>query len=655
MRLYKRAIFTFLFSAVTFSSFSQKSGPIIFTVDSDTVWGGEFERVYSKNNQVESQKPTAEEIQEYLDLYVRFKLKVKEAYSLKMDTSRAYLTELAGYRRTLAQPYLTDKKVTDELINEAYERKKYEVNASNLMIHLSPVASPEDTLKAYNRIKVWRDMIVSGKVSFADMARDSSTDQSAKTNNGELGYFTVFSMIYPFENMAYNTPVNGVSPIFRTQYGYHILRVNDKRPNRGERKVAHIMIRVNNESEIEEKKAQIDAVYKELKEGTSWDELVDRYTQDFSTRTRGGEMNWFGSITSTDGIPATFREAAFALKKIGEYSQPVLTEAGWHIIKLNEEREMLSLDEMRETLKYRISKDQRGEINKAAVLKRVKEENNYTPFESSINKFMESLDSDVKNKAWKATPFHETDEVLFTIANKKYTYAEFAKYLFIHQPFRGQGKPAEVGMSVFEKYVDEMNMDYEESVLEDKYPKFRYLMQEYRDGILLFELTSKMVWEKATEDTTGLRAFFESNRDNYRWDQRADITIYSCKDEKTKKKVNKLLNSGKSDEDISKKINARNPLKVQISMKRIERGVDTVYNAIEWSEGIYPFDDGSKNSLLVKVTNVIEPGLKELNEVKGPVTSDYQEYLEDKWITELKGKYKVEMNEQGLDQLFSSK
>lgn len=652
MTLIKPAIYTLLFTGFAFSAFAQKSGALVFTIDNDTVWGGEFERVYSKNNQVEKQKPTEEELQEYLDLYVRFKLKVKEAYALQMDTSKSYQMELAGYRKTLAQPYLTDKQVTEKLINEAYERKKYEVNAGNLMIHVSPAASPADTLKAYNRIKAWRDKIVSGEVDFATMARDSSTDPSAKTSGGELGYFTVFSMIYPFENMAYNTPVNEVSPIFRTSFGYHILKVIDKRPNRGERKTAHIMIRVNNESEIEEKKAQIDAVYKELQAGATWEEMVNRYTQDFGSRSRAGELNWFGSITSNDGIPTPFRETAFALEKIGDYSKPVLTEAGWHIVKLIDEREMEPLEKMKETLKYRISRDQRGEMNEEAVLKRIKVENRFTLYDDNINAYLKSLTDDVRKKAWKPEPFHESDVVMFTISDKKFTYADFSKYLYVHQPFRGEGSAEMVGRTVFDKYADEMNMQYEESVLEEKYPEFKYLMQEYRDGILLFELTSKMVWEKATTDTIGLQTFFEANRDQYRWNQRADITIYSCKTDAIAKKVEKLVNKGKSDAEITKKLNKKDALAVQISMKRIERDVDTAYHAFPWNKGIYRFDNGTKNSVLVKVTEVIEPGRKELKEVKGPVTSDFQEYLEKQWISELKSKYSVKINEQALQQLF---
>lgn len=645
-------ITTVLTLLISTASFAQKTGPVIFTVDNDTVWGGEFERVYSKNNDVKTKKPTIEELEDYRDLYIKFKLKVKEAYALQMDTNRAYLGELAGYRKQLAQPYLTDKKVTEKLVQEAYKRWKTEVRASNLMIHVDESASPADTLKAYNRIMKWREMLVDGDVDFAQLAHDSSTDESAKINYGDLGYFTVFNMIYDFENMAYNTPVGGISPVFRTQFGYHILKVTDKRPNRGERKVAHILIRVNSDSEAEEKKKQIDAVYEAYKSGTPWDELVDRYTQDFTSRARGGELNWFGSVNAGDGIPPSFREAAFAIDSIGEVTQPIRTEAGWHLMKLIGERGIKPLDEMRETLKFKIARDQRGELNEEAVLNRIMTENVFIQHPKAINAFLESLTDDVRFKRWKPDDFHNTDTVLFTIGDKKYTYHQFANYLYVKQPYKASGTPEMVGREIYNEWVKERNLAREEELLEDKYPDFRYLMQEYRDGILLFELTSKMVWEKATEDTAGLNKFFEANRENYRWDKRADITQYSCANKKVAKKVKRLIRRGKGDKFIQEKLNKKNALAVQVTMDRIEWGVDTAYDSMTWEEGIHPFDDGTKNIVLVKVSKVIAPGLKELSEVKGPVTSDYQEYLEDQWIAELKKKYKVQINEGALEELF---
>ncbi|MBP7346871.1 MAG: peptidylprolyl isomerase, partial [Sediminibacterium sp.] len=323
---------------------AQKADPVVFTVANDTIYGSEFERVFSKNSKPGKIKPTNEELEEYLQLYIKFKLKVKEAYALQMDTNSNFKTELAGYRKQLAQPYLTDKEVTDQLINEAYERMKTEVKVSHIMVRLSTSALAKDTLIAYNKIMQFRDKITKDKMPFDTAAFNYSEDESAKFNFGDLGYFSTFAMIYPFENMAFTTPIGQVSMPFRTQFGYHIIIVKDKRAARGDVKAAHLMIRFNNESEVESAKKKVDAIYEKIKGGEDFNTMVQQFSEDFGTRSRNGELNW---INSTSGnVPAIFRETAFSLNKIGDYSAPVKSDFGWHIIKLLEKKPLVPFDEL---------------------------------------------------------------------------------------------------------------------------------------------------------------------------------------------------------------------------------------------------------------------------------------------------------------------
>lgn len=650
MKKYSLILFTFLIGFL--NSNAQVGGPVVFTVGNDTIWGAEFERVYSKNNRTDA-KPTVQELEEYRELYIKFKLKVKEAYAMGMDTNAAFQNELAGYRKQLSKPYLTDKEVNDRLINEAYERLQTEIDASNLMVYVSELASPADTLKALARIEKWYRMINEEGIDFAQLAADSSQDEYGRKYKGRLGYFTAFNMIYPFENVAYTTEVGGVSKPFRTQYGYHILKVNDRRPARGEVKLAHILIRKNNDAEIAEKKVKIDAIYERVKKGENWEDLVMQFTEDFTSRTRGGELGWVTSIGGN--MPEAIREAAFKLEKDGAISEPVLSEMGWHILMRLEKRGLRPLKEMEEFLKFKISKDSRSQLNQIAVLHRIRTENGYQENRQNIESFLKSLDSSILLNNWKPSGIHLSNQELFSIAEKKYTYSDFSTYVASYKNADPKADLEKVKSDMFKNFSNGANLDYEESMLEEKYDDFKYLMQEYRDGILLFELTNKLVWTKASEDTSGLESYFAANRDTYLWKERLSYRAYHCSDKKTAKKVKKMLKQEKPDSELLATLNATNPLALRIDQKVTEAGADPLIDALDWNKRLQKLKDGSKNRVYIVVDSVLQAGRKELRETLGPVTSDYQDYLEELWIGTLKEKYPVVLNEGALSQLFQKK
>ncbi len=642
----------FLITVITFialNSFAQTKEPVVFTFGADTVFKPEFERVYSKNNDVKSKKPTEKEIQEYLELYVKFKLKVKEAYNRQMDTNDAFIKELAGYRKQLAQPYLIDNQVTDQLILEAYNRLLEEVNVSHILINCDKDDLPKDTLMAYKRITDIRKQIMDGKLSFDSAARQMSDDPSARVNNGLLGYFSAFQMIYPFENMAYNTPKGQVSQAFRTQFGYHILKVNDRRQNPGEIKVAHIMVRFNNEKEVAAAKEKIDAIYAKLKQGENFEELVKQYSEDYSTKGNKGEMTWF---KSTGQLPIDFKEAAFALKNNGDYSSAVKTDFGWHIIKRLDLKPVAPLSEQKETLKYKVSRDDRSQISSKVVLVRLKKDNKFTPFDKELSKFIETVDTSLLRGSWLPTPKSKTGNVLFTIASQKYTCDDFSKFIINFQAPKKSENVSFVVRDFYNDYVEKMNFAYEEDHLEEKYSDFKNLMKEYRDGILLFELTDKMVWSKSVEDTVGLKAFYNLNKTKYMWGQRVNAAIFDCADKKVAKAVKKLIKKNLPDTSIYRKINAKDPLAVSISRGKYEKGQNEIIDKVVWQEGITDLPPNGKKQSFVKIYSVMEPAPKELGEIMGIATSDYQAYLEENWLKELREKYPVAINTSGVNSLF---
>lgn len=645
----KRLCIIAVLAFLTLNTLAQTKEPVIFTFGTDTVFKSEFERVYSKNNDVKNKKPSEKEIQEYLDLYVKFKLKVKEAYSRQMDTNDAFIQELAGYRKQLAQPYLVDNHVTDQLIEEAYNRMLEEVNVSHILINCEKDDLPKDTLIAYKKILDIRKQIMDNKISFDSAARQMSEDPSAKVNNGFLGYFSTFQMIYPFESMAYATPKGQISMVFRTQFGYHILKVNDRRQSPGEIKVAHIMVRFNNDKEVAAAKEKIDAIYAKLQAGENFEELVKQYSEDYSTKSNKGEMTWF---KSTGQLPTDFKEAAFALKNNGDYTAPVKTDFGWHIIKRLDHKGIAPLSEQKETLKYKVSRDDRSQISSKVVLERLKKDNKFTPNDKELVSYIATVDTSLLRGAWIPTPKSKTANVLFTIAGQKYTYDDFSTFIM---NFQGPKKSDNVGYVVkdfYNDYVEKMNFAYEEDHLEEKYPDFKNLMQEYRDGILLFELTDKMVWSKSVEDTIGLKAYYELNKTKYMWGTRAEAAIFDCSDAKVAKAVKKLVKKNLPDTLIYKKINAKDPLALSITRGKFEKGQNETLDKITWKEGVTDLPPNGTKQTFIKIYKVMEPTPKELSEIMGVATSDYQAYLEDTWIKELKNKYPVTINTAGKDTLF---
>jgi peptidyl-prolyl cis-trans isomerase SurA len=647
----KRVVFIFMI--LTFSSvkpvIAQTGKHVVFTVGNETVYNDEFERVFSKNSKPGKGRPSQEELEEYLQLYIKFKLKVKEAYARGLDTNKAFVDELTGYRKQLAQPYLTDKEVTEQLIHEAYERMKTEVKVSHIMVRLAAYATPTDTLRAFTRIMQWRDRIVKFGEAFDSVAYQYSEDESAKFNYGDLGYFSTFAMIYPFENMAYTTPIGQISMPFRTQFGYHIIVVKDKRTARGEVKAAHLMVRFNNDGEILAAKVRMDSIYKKLTEGMDFNKLVQDYSEDYSTKTRNGELNWMNSTAAN--IPVQFREAAYNLKNIGDYSEPIKTDFGWHIIKLLERKPLASYDEMKETIKNKVQRDQRSEKNKEVVLVRIKKENNFLVDEKSLVAYISLVDSGINSGSWTPTEKLKTETKLFSIANRTYSYADFSNFIKETQVAKADQAKDALIRGYFKEFSDKRNLEYEEEILESKYPDFKYLMQEYRDGILLFELTDKMVWSKSVEDTVGLKEFHNANKQKYLWKDRSDFDIYTCKDAKSAEKVKRILKKKPNESVDLTKLNAKDPNMVKVEHKLIEKGNDKLYENFAWTPGIH--DIGSNGTFVfANVKRIIPPEPKMLTDAMGMITTDYQSFLETNWISVLQEKYPVVVSPNAIENLF---
>lgn len=620
----------------------------VFTYGSDTVFQTEFERLLSKNKK-DKERPSEADVREYLELYENFKMKVREAELMKLDTNVSFKTELAGYRKQLANPYLTDKKVTEGLIKEAYERMKWEVNASHILINCAENAPAKDTLAAYNKILALRTRIMKGE-SFDSVAAKNSEDPSAVKNNGNLGWFTSFQMIYPFEVQAYNTPKGQISMPFRTRFGYHIVKVIDKRAARGEVKVAHIMIQTGPSATPElkdEAKAKIDSAYIKIMAGESFDKAVEEYSQDQGSKSTGGVMNYFGGNSN---YPDKFKEVAFALAK-DEVSKPFQTDYGYHILKLIDKKPVPEFKDVEESIKTKVGRDSRAESSKLVVAERIKKQNGYKEFPANLKEFALSVDTSFLYATWSPNEKQLTNQKpVMKLNDKTFTVSDFAMYAKGNQEAR-PGESVEMILNrLFKKYSEEQALAYEEGMLEQKYPDFKNLMQEYHDGILLFDLTDKKVWTKAVTDTTGLEKFHKANEAKYMWKDRVKVYTYTCLDEKTKTTALKMAKAGKTGEEVLAKANKKVTGSLVITENKFEK--TETQGAKFWDQkGVVDVPNDGTFKFYV-VSGVVGPEPKALKDARGIITSDYQTYLEKEWLAELRAKYPVTVNEPVVNSLF---
>ncbi len=620
----------------------------IFTFGSTPVSKDEFLRVYQKNNHTISYDEKS--VREYLELYENFKLKVKAAEDSGMDTLEAFKQELEGYRKQLAQPYLTNKKVTDKLIREAYDRMQYEVKASHILINCGPNEMPKDTLAAYKKAIDIRDKVMKGMMSFDSAAYNFSDDPSAQRNFGNLGYFTAFNMIYSFEAGAYNTKIGEISMPIRTQFGYHLIKVTDKRSARGEVKIAHIMVNISDpnrekmiaEGDTTSTRSRINAIYAKLKAGEKWEDVCKQYSEDFYTNQNGGLLNW---VSSTSRYPEEIKNAAFSLKRDNDISEPFKSEFGWHIVKRLEAKASSSFEEVKESLAQKIQRDGRSDLNRTVVIDSIKTANNFREDPKAYDEFLKYIDSSIYQTAWKIDsnklPMMR-NKVLFALGNKRFTQADFANYVFLYQTPQKKTSIAAIILGMYKDYLNTSVYEYAEANLAQTNEAFKYIYKEYRDGILLFDLTDKMVWSKAVSDTQGLQKFYDNHKNEHIWKERIDVSLYESADKKISKKAMKMASKGIPSDSILAELNKTNPLNLTVKKGKFERGENATMDSLKWVKGTQKLSA----TRFAIIRDVIPSQAKQLGEARGTFTSEYQNYLEKQWIKELREKYPIRVNEE---------
>jgi peptidyl-prolyl cis-trans isomerase SurA len=634
-----------------YQSFAQKKAadPVLFTFGGKPVNKSEFLRMYTKN--INNQKPDFSEkaLREYLTLYSRFKMKVSEAESLQMDTLPGIQAELGGYKKQLAKTYLTDKEVTDKLVKEAYDRMKKDVRVAHILIG-TPRGS-DDTLAAYKKADSLYKVLSAG-ADFTNLAKSVSEDKQSSVNGGDIGFITAMQVVYPFETEAYQTPVGKFSKPVRTLYGYHIIKKLDERAARGEIQVSQIMVGVQKSAGKEGEaiaKARIDSVLVMLKKGEKFESLVEKYSEDKFSKNTQGTLASFG----VGQMVPDFEDAAFGLKNPGDMTEPVRTEFGYHIIRLIKRTPVRPFDTIKTELTRKVEKDGRIEIARRLYTEKIKQKVNFKEDVSALEELIAAIpDTNLRNGSFNASDYKRYNKRIFEMTGVTFSQSDFANYIEQYTKGKIYGQNESTLRSLYKNYTDKAIYDFQENKLIDENEEYRNLLTEYRDGIMLFELTDKTVWSKASVDTTGLQQFYEKNKEKYMWQPAIKGVVYKSVDETYAKKLVKELNNpnNKTPDEVSKAVNGDGSQGfVTFESGKYEKSRFPAGTKLVAGKYAPYFKNKDESYTLVDVKEVFDtPTQKTLSEAKGYVVSEYQEYLEKQWLAELENKYPVVVNQETL-------
>jgi len=497
--MYRLYIFLVAFPLISFSQINE--GDVLFKINNQPVLAEEFIRVYNKNIELIEDK-SQKDIDNYLELYINYKLKLSDAYLRKLDQKDTYKSELNKYSRQLESSFLTDKKTEEKLILEAYDRTKQEVNVSHILIRIDE--DNNDTINIYNKVLNLRRSLLKNNIDSLIETYHNGKDIIVEN----LGYFSAFKMIYKFENIAYNTKVGEVSMPFRTRFGYHILKVNDKRPSLGEITVGHIMTYKNKQGA----KEKIYSLYDSIYNGSNFELLAKKYSEDKNTSYKGGRLNPFssGQLNSPE-----FENMAFSLKDQNEISLPFETKIGWHIIKFYSKSKLKPIEEMKPILSNKIKRNSRSTIISDSFYQMLLDKYDINYNNKNLKYFETMINQEYFNNSWIIPDNLDKDSILIIIRNKTYSFLDFATYIYKNQGKTKSQIKENVINSLYKEFINNNLIEIYKSNLEDENKDYKYILKEYKEGLLLFDLMQEKIWNVASNDSIKMKEFYELNKLNY--------------------------------------------------------------------------------------------------------------------------------------------
>ncbi len=633
-----------LFLIICFNfSFAQKKETLL-TIEGESVSSKEFLKLYNKNLDLvkdENQK----QLDNYLELFVNYKLKLKEAENLGLNEDANYKREFENYKKQLTKNYLSDNQVTEALVKEAYDRMRYDIKAYHILIINN--TEEEDTLITYNKLLDYRKIL----------ANEGFEVAKTKYHNGEsilvedLGYFSAFKMVYDFESAAYNTNPGEISMPFKTDFGYHVVKVDEKRPSRGTATAAHIMVSVKQNDTTINPEERINEIYKKLQQGENFEALAKQFSDDKSSARNGGKLRAFksGQLSSI-----VFENAAFALNK-DEITKPVKTKFGWHIIKLIDKQPIQSFNELKPKLESQVKRDARSKLINSAMVKELAKRYKINKNPKVISYFQPILKDAYFSGKFNLPKDFKTESQVITVNDSIYTNNDFLQYLKAKQRnyMRQQTTVKKVLKTEFELFYEQSVLDFREKNLVNENEDFADILKEYKDGLLLFELMEKEIWNKASKDSIGLKNYYNTNKSKYKWEDRVDVVIASAGTKEIAERVKNLIGSGKTVNNIKTILNTDEKKNIIFTSGLFEKYNPKLPEDLEFKKGTSMVYEHNQGFQVYDIKEVLPSGLKTLKEARGKVVNDYQNQIEEQWLEGLRRKYRVDVNNKVLKRIKS--
>jgi peptidyl-prolyl cis-trans isomerase SurA len=633
-------VLNLLVGSVNFTIAQSIDSENLMTIGGETISVKEFLRVYNKNIdlvQDESQK----NIDYYLNLYTNYKLKLKEARTLGFDKKDSYKKEFESYKNQLSKAYTSDKEVTETLVKEAYNRTTSEVKAHHILVRIQP---GQDTLAAYEKIKALRSRMV--KEDFTSLRTALHDGKSVFVE--DLGYFSAFKMVYDFENAAFNTPLGQTSKPFRTQFGYHVVKVLDKRPSKGKVQVAHIMIANNQKDSTLVPENRIKEIYRSIQEGDSFESLAKQFSDDKSSAAKGGVMNPFKSGDIRSEI---FVNTAFGLKEIGAISEPIQSQFGWHILKLISKTPVEPYEQIKVDLEQKVKRDARSKVIRQKMLEKLKQQ--YTISQPSLESVVAKIQKNDADDTWEVEASMEP-QVFLKIESQEFSYRDFLDLLNKNKrSFKASTGKSKFISNQYALFLENNLFQYKKNNLINENEDYANVLKEYEEGLLLFDIMENKIWKGAQLDSIGLKSYYNENTSKFKSNSKITATIARSNKKKKLKAVKKMWSQGLSTDAISQKLNERDQALI-FSSGDFEIDSPLIPKNMVFNKGIseiYSLDD---NYVLLNISNIETPQILSFEDAKGAVISKYQSVLESKWLETLRNKYPIVINEKILSDLKKS-
>lgn len=638
MNFKKIPLYLFTITA-TNTIYSQKPTDVLVTINDSIYKVADFDRLYNKNIDIitdASQKDVAT----YFEMYKLYKIKLHKAYNSSANSTGKFDQEFKNYRDQLAEKYFVNEKALEGLLNEAYERAAYEVAASHILIGVDAFSNPADTLKAYNKALEVKKEIENG-LSFELAAEKYSDDLSVRVNKGNLGYFSVFRMVYPFENAAYNTAVGTISMPIRTNFGYHLIQVNDKRPVGKTKAIAHILVQTNSETDVAAKK-KIDEIYDKLLVGQNFDDLAFHFSDDIYTRDNYGLM---GLYSDGNMDIKGLSDVVYNLNFKGAFSKPFLSQYGWHIVRVTDIKENLSRESLRENFLRRIKSDDRSKVLEKDLIQHLKEFYQFKVQEKNIDATVKLLDRLNMITQPKVADNMETNKVLATYKEHTITAKQVLEHIYEFPNMYADIKTDDLLVRrAFDTYSLKKLKDQYNRDLSTNFPEFKQALTDYKEGVLLFDLLEEDIWKATAEDTLAQNAYYDLNKDKYTQPTQFVGEVFVFNKKAVANSFQRALNGKYPVNEIDFQTLYKYQGKFLMDDKRLPQNLDLR----NLGKKVVAFND---NYYVFLIRDIKESYIPTFDEIKSKVQSDYQNEYEVKYNKGLLNTAKIEVNENVLNQL----